>query len=163
MNSGIAILLALLLSCSLPCAGQNDPDTIQTTGDIPFINPTGTYHCGPYTPEGAGEPIGNQGEIRIQYLGNNRIAICLNYVSHGPGFHMGYIFDTLYYADNWAEWHSEFDTTCTVRFAISEKGINVRQHSEVPGWACDFGHNVYVDGYYRKESESAPVIEEDCN
>ena len=130
---------------------------------VTFINPTGVYHSGPYTPEGADEPVGMQGDVRVKYLGNSKVAICLNYVSHGPGFNVGYLFDTLEYRNNTVAYHNSLaDESCTVTFRFKNDGVDVEQFSQTPDFACDFGHNVYVNGFYRKESDEILNIDDDC-
>jgi hypothetical protein len=127
-----------------------------------FINPTGTYHFGPYTPKGVDEPIGMQGDVRVIFLKPNHIAVCLAFVSHGPGFNLGYLFDTLELRNNTAVYHPYWDDDCTVTFRFTDDGVDVSQFDEDPGFACEFGMNVYVDGFYKKDSDNTENIDDDC-
>jgi hypothetical protein len=163
LKSKLITFLLLLFSLGL-YSQSSDTTTVKHAVDtIQFVDPTGSYHFGPFTPENADAPLGNQGDIKVQYLGKNRILICLNYVSYGPAFNLGIFSDTLYYDDNWAEYHCPYTySACVVRFAFTSEGVSVKQHQESPSFCCTFGNNVHVDGFYTKESSEIPFISTDC-
>ena len=68
----------------------------------------------------------------------------------------GGLSDTLQLRNNRAIFRTKYDSTCTIIFKFTSKGVWVDQKAADPNFECGFGHAVYADGYYRKISSKQP-------
>jgi len=140
------ILIALTLSRSL---FASESDTI-------VIDPTGTYTLTGTTKKN--QIIDHSGEIRVQLLDSQRIAICF-YISKGsPGYESGFFMDTLPYYDNFARYTPPSDTDCTIVLHFYPKAVEIMQLYSDPTCTCGFKPGVMFAAYFKKSSSDKPVI-----
>ncbi len=92
------------------------------------------------------------GKIEVSRFTDSSIILNLHYVGASPGKNMGFIKDTLWVKDNKALYQTPEDTSCRVVFTFFQRGVKVEQVSGLSSFACGFGRNVHVDGFYERSS-----------
>jgi hypothetical protein len=142
------ILFAILMSLEMsPNVGQH------------YINPTGTYTLVSKAKVVKGETYGYTGDIQVKALSKNKIVVVLGVDMGAPAYNSGELFDTLKYVNNTCVHNGDkYDPTCRITLKFSEHGINVTQKQADLNSGCGFGHGVFADGHYEKNSEKVPVL-----
>lgn len=91
-------------------------------------------------------------------LKNSKIAISLFICKGAPSYNSGSFIDTIKYQNNIAVYKTTKEASCNITFTFSNKGITVEQYQADINFGCDFGHGVFADGFYKKESSKIPLI-----
>jgi hypothetical protein len=123
-----------------------------------FINPTGTYLLKGEVKNS--KIVGHSGELRVQLLDTNTIALSF-YLNRGyPGYESGAFMDTLYYDDNRAVFGPANDSSCSIYFQFGERSVEVYQAMTDPHSSCGFRPGVIIPAVFGKTSDEAPVIQD---
>jgi hypothetical protein len=123
------------------------------------INPTGSYKLVSNAKIKDGDTYGYSGDIEVKLLDSSRIAISF-YVTKGmPSYNSGSFIDTLFFQDNIAIYKTNEDSTCTMTFKFSGRGIKVGEKTADYNSGCGFGHAVVANGFYKKTSSRVPQKE----
>jgi len=130
----------------------------QSVSSKSFYNPTGSYKLAGKVKIKDGETYGYHGEIYIKLLDPAHIAISFYVCKGAPGYNSGSFLDTLEYRNKIAIYKTEDDSTCTITFKFSNKGVTVDEIAANYNNACGFGHAVVASGYYKKISSKEPEI-----
>ncbi len=78
-----------------------------------------------------------------------------------PSYNSGSFVDTLDYYNNSVIYTAQdIDPSCQIRFDFSEKGIVVKEKTDDFNSGCGFGHAVVADGFFKKISNSEPILKE---
>jgi hypothetical protein len=133
--------------------------SFQSTVKQSYINPTGTYGLISKAKVSHGETYGRTGDIQVKALSRNKIVVVLGVNIGAPSYNSGALSDTLTYKDNSCIYKGdEWDTSCRITFRFSRQGIIVIQKQNDLNDGCGFGHGVFADGFYKKESSKVPVL-----
>jgi hypothetical protein len=123
-----------------------------------FIDPTGTYILVGDVKKNL--VVSPSGEIRVQLLSNNRLAICF-YMNKGyPGYQSGAFTDTLDYAENEARYTPRIDTNCTIVFTFSLRKVELMTLYKDPHCTCGFDPGVLTATTFTKTSGDKPIIQD---
>lgn len=142
------IIPTVLLCHALLCSGVT-PE---------FINPTGTYTLAGQVKRN--QVIGHSGEIRVELLDSDRIAIAC-YINKGyPNYEAGSIVDTIPYDENVARYHPSCDSTCTIIFRFYPKTVELMGLYSDPHSSCGFATGVMTAAVFAKTSWDRPVIQD---
>jgi hypothetical protein len=145
-NSSMSKLIPLLLLLLISTVSISQVKTGSTK-----IDPTGTYALVTHdTDKNYG------GDIYVKLIQKSKIAIALYIGMGGIAENNGTLNNTLQFKNNHAIFKTKWDSTCTIIFKFTSKGIWVIQKAADPNFECGFGHAVYADGYYRKVSSKRP-------
>ena len=124
-----------------------------------YINPTGTYSLVSKAKTQHGEIYGPTGDIQVKALSKNKLAMVLGINMGAPAYNSGTLIDTLTYSDNTCFYKGDNDDpSCRITFAFTSTGIKVSQKQADLNYGCGFGHGVFADGFYKKESGKVPVL-----
>lgn len=87
-------------------------------------------------------------------LTQNSIVIDFSICKGAPSYNLGNFIDTLDYQDNKAIYKGDANTdpSCMITFNFSSNGIQVKEKTDNPIFGCGFGHDVYVNGFFKKIS-----------
>ncbi len=121
-------------------------------GSTYAVDPSGIYQLS-FKTKSSNNPIG---KIEVLKLADSKMIVNLHYVGAPPGKNMGIIKDTLLAKDNQVVYTTEEDTSCRVVFTFFQRGVRVEQLSAGSSFACGFGRNVHVDGFYERTGSSKP-------
>ncbi len=96
---------------------------------------------------GSGGPFG---KLIVSEPSNNKCLFHLRYSTGGPANNLGLVKDSLMVYGNKTFYKTMDDTSCRVVFEFNEKGVTVTQESTAGSFACGFGRNVHVGGFYTR-------------
>jgi hypothetical protein len=101
---------------------------------------------------------GGSGNLQVQQIGNNKVAIGFENVTAAPGYNLAYIDKTiLKLINNQATYENNEFGKCKFIITFLENSAVV-DYSE-NSFDCGFGHNAYVSGSYMKVSSQKPKFE----
>jgi len=148
------IIPSLLLCLALLPGG-----TVPSGPRVPqFVDPTGTY-----TLTGTikrHHVMGHSGELRVQLLDSDRVAIAF-YINKGyPNYESGSFTDTLMYNEDIARYTPACDSDCTIIFWFSQKTMELRGLYRNPHASCGFASGVMTGAIFAKTSWERPVIQD---
>jgi hypothetical protein len=110
----------------------------------------GTYSLNDKTEAQAAKSGGPYGKLVVSAPSNNQCLFHLRYSTGAPANHLGIIKDSLIVYNTKTFYRTTEDPSCRVIFEFSEQGVQVKQESTASTFACGFGKNVYVDGFYKR-------------
>ncbi len=149
------ILTGILYSCS---QSFNERKATQTINNKSYINPKGSYkYQGEITIKN-GDTYGYFGNINIQQLTKNKIAVSFFICKGAPSYNSGSFVDTFMYANNYFEYLGVNDSSCLISFKVTKLGITVNENTSDFNFGCDFGHGVVANGFFEKTSNRTPEI-----
>ena len=117
----------------------------------------GTYTLNDKTETQAAKSGGPFGKLIVSPAANNRCLFHLRYSTGAPANNLGLIKDSLMVYDNKTFYKTTEDPNCRVVFEFSEKGVQITQESSGSSFACGFGRNVHVDGFYNRIPNTPPL------
>ncbi|HMG83277.1 MAG TPA: hypothetical protein VK559_09610 [Ferruginibacter sp.] len=151
----IRIFVILILVCFF-C---NQFAIAQAKTEKNFIDPTGTYKLSNKTTIKDGYRYGNFGGIEVKLLTNSTIAISLFICRGATNYNSGSFIDTLTYQNSKAIYKTpEEDSSCSITFTFTNKGVIVDQYQADINFGCNFGQGVFADGFYKRISIKTPLI-----
>ena len=118
-----------------------------------FVSPIvpGTYTLNDKTEAEATKSGGPYGKLVVSApSANNKCLFHLRYSTGAPANHLGIIKDSLIVYGTNTYYRTNEDSSCRVSFEFTEQGVQVKQTSISSAFACGFGKNVYVDGFYKR-------------
>jgi hypothetical protein len=102
---------------------------------------------------------GGAGEMLVQQIGNNKIAISFNNVTSAPAYNMAVVGKTiLKYANNQVIYSNQEFGKCKFKITFLENGARVDFIED--SYDCGFGHNASTEGNYIRVNSSIPKFEE---
>lgn len=102
---------------------------------------------------------GGAGEMLVQQIGNDKIAISFNNVTAAPAYNLASIEKTvLKYANNQAIYSNQEYGKCKFKITFLENGARVDFMEDA--YDCGFGHNASTEGNYIRVNSSVPKFEE---
>ncbi len=102
---------------------------------------------------------GGSGEMLVQQIGNDKIAISFNNVTAAPAYNMATVEKTiLKYANNQAIYSKQEYGKCKFKITFLENGARVNFMEDA--YDCGFGHNASTEGNYIRVNSSLPKFEE---
>jgi hypothetical protein len=110
----------------------------------------GTYTLNDKTEAESAKSGGPYGKLVVSAASNNKCLFHLRYSTGAPANHLGLIKDSLTVYGSKTYYRPADDPACRVVFDFSEEGVQVKQESAGTTFACGFGKNVYVDGFYKR-------------
>lgn len=110
----------------------------------------GTYTLNDKTEAEAAKSGGPYGKLFVSSASNNKCLFHLRYSTGAPANHLGLIKDSLIVYGSKTYYRPADDPACRVIFEFSEEGVQVKQESAGTTFACGFGKNVSVDGFYKR-------------
>lgn len=123
-----------------------------------FINPTGTYVLMGTIKKN--KVIGHSGEIRVQLLDSNTVAVCF-YITKGyPGYESGSFTDTLAYDDNQVRYSPPGAPDCTIVLDFRIRKVELMQVYSDPRCQCGFAEGVMAAATFEKTSSERPIIQD---
>jgi hypothetical protein len=123
-----------------------------------FIDPTGTYVLMGTIKKN--RITGHSGEIRVQLLDRERIALCF-YINKGyPGYESGSFIDTLAYVDSSSRYSPTTDSNCAILFYFHHKTVEIMELYADPLSGCGFPNGVLIAAIFDKTSADRPVIQD---
>ena len=123
-----------------------------------FIDPTGTYVLMGTVKKN--KITGHSGEIRVQLLDPQRIALCF-YINKGyPGYESGSFVDTLAYVDSSSRYIPTADTSCAILFYFHRKAVEIVEIYSDPLCGCGFPNGVLISAIFDKATANRPVIQD---
>lgn len=135
--------------------------TFSINGQIPFIDPTGTYDLESQTTKKGNDTYGYFGQIQVKAMSINQIVMTFIVCKGAPSYNSGSFVDTLDYANNRAFYTDpEFDESCTITFDFEENSAIVEEITDDLNFGCGFGHAVVADGIYKKTSSQIPILKD---
>jgi len=117
----------------------------------------GTYTLNNKTESEAAKSGGPYGKLIVSPAANNRCLFHLRYSTGAPANNLGLIKDSLMVYGNKTFYKTSEDPNCRVIFEFSEKGVQITQESSGSSFACGFGRNVHVDGFYNRMPNTPPL------
>lgn len=126
----------------------------QAPSSVASIVP-GTYTLNDKTESQAAKSGGPFGKLVVSAASNNTCLFHLRYSTGAPANHLGLIKDSLMVYGTKTLYRTPDDPSCRVSFEFSEQGVQVKQESTAAAFACGFGKNVYVDGFYKRNVPAA--------
>ena len=131
------------------------------TGTTTYLDPTGTYHLDRDTTMRGEDFYGTLGRVQVKMVSGDTLVLTLGIVNGAPGYHSGYLVDTLRYDDSSAIYKAPafIDQDCRIVFQFSDEGITVVQSPIGSVGGCGFGQGVVADGFYRKTDTAEPVLQ----
>jgi hypothetical protein len=124
-----------------------------------YFNPTGTYDLVSNAKVVKGDTYGVTGDIQVKALSRNKIVVVLGVNMGAPVYNSGELFDTLQYVNNTCVYNGgQYDPSCRITLKFNEDGIKVTQKQADLNFGCGFGHGVFADGFYKKQSNKIPVL-----
>lgn len=119
----------------------------------------GTYSLNEKTEVQASKTGGPFGKLVVSEPVNNKCLFHLRYSTGAPANNLGLIKDSLMVYGTKTFYKTTEDPSCRVVFEFTEKGVTITQESTAGSFACGFGRNVHVDGFYaRNKVASLPAI-----
>lgn len=147
------IIPALLLCQGLLCGGVVPKHRVPD-----FIDPTGTYTLTGTVKRN--HVVGHSGEVRVQLLDSERVAISF-YMNKGyPNYESGSLIDTLKYNEDMARYTPSCDSDCTIIFWFSEKEMELRGLYSNPRTSCGMATGVMTAAIFEKTSWARPIIQD---
>ncbi len=144
----LSILSALFFS-TLFFSGEPEHNSFDPTGTYVLL---GTVKRNRIT--------SHSGEIRVQLLDPQRIALCF-YINKGyPGYESGSFIDTLAYVDSCSRYTPTADTSCAILFYFHRKAVEIMETYSDPLSGCGFPNGVLVSAVFDKKSANRPVIQD---
>jgi hypothetical protein len=133
---------------------------IFSPGDVPseFIDPTGTYVLMGTIKKN--RITGHSGEIRVQLLDSQRIALCFYLTKGYPGYESGSFIDTLPYEANATRYTCKKDTTCTILFYFYPNKVEIMPTYSNPYSGGGYPNGVLISAVFSKSSSDRPVIQD---
>ncbi|MHA4810436.1 hypothetical protein ACX0G9_20185 [Flavitalea flava] len=123
-----------------------------------FIDPTGTYVLMGVIKKN--KVIGHSGEIRVQLLETNKVAVCF-YINKGyPDYASGFFTDTLPYNENQVHYTPPATPDCTIVLDFQIRSVEIMQVYSDPHCRCGFKEGVLVSTTFQKSSSERPVIQD---
>jgi len=123
-----------------------------------FIDPTGTYVLMGTIKKN--RITGHSGEIRVQLLDSQRIALCF-YINKGyPGYESGSFIDTLAYVDSSSRYSPTADPSCAILFNFHRRGVEIMELYADPLSGCGFPKGVLISAVFDKTSADRPIIQD---
>jgi hypothetical protein len=110
----------------------------------------GTYTLNDKTEAESAKFGGPYGKLVVSAASNNKCLFHLRYSTGAPANHLGLIKDSLTVYGSKTYYRPADDPACRVVFDFSEEWVQVKQESAGTTFACGFGKNVYVDGFYKR-------------
>jgi hypothetical protein len=102
---------------------------------------------------------GGAGEMLVQQIGNDKVAISFNNVTSAPAYNMASIGRTvLKYTNNQAIYSNQEFGKCKFKITFLENGARVDFMEDA--YDCGFGHNASTEGNYIRVNSSLPKFEE---
>jgi hypothetical protein len=103
------------------------------------------------------------GEIRIKkYVGQKYIMTF--FICKGePSYNSGSFIDTIEFKSKRFNYTTADDTTCLTTFNVSDSGLVINEKTENYNFGCGFGHAVVAHGFFRKTSNSTPILLDPLN
>lgn len=102
---------------------------------------------------------GGEGEMLVQQIGNDKIAISFNNVTAAPAYNMATIEKTvLKYANSQAIFSNQEYGKCKFKIRFLENGARVNFMDDA--YDCGFGHNASTEGNYIRVNSSVPKFDE---
>jgi hypothetical protein len=99
------------------------------------------------------------GEMLVQQIGNDKIAISFNNVTAAPAYNMATIEKTvLKYANSQAIFSNQEYGKCKFKIRFLENGARVNFMEDA--YDCGFGHNASTEGNYIRVNSSVPKFDE---
>lgn len=147
--------LLLFLVTLFPCV-----IIAQTPSLVSPIVP-GTYTLNDKTEVQAAKSGGPFGKLVVSESVNNKCLFHLRYSTGAPANNLGLIKDSLVVFNTKTFYKTAEDPSCRVVFDFTEKGVSITQESTAGSFACGFGRNVHVDGFYARNkpvTASLPAI-----
>ena len=135
-------LIIIFFSITFSAVGQANKQKL-------FINPTGTYKK-----EGMiinGDTV-QYGTIKVELIDKSKLFMDFSANRGAPSYNTGTFTDTLVYMNNSAIYKTGYDSTCTIIFRFSGKGLNVDLKAKDFYFHCGFGYKVDPAGFYKKVS-----------
>ena len=117
----------------------------------------GTYILNNKTESEAAKSGGPYGKLIVSPAVDNRCLFHLRYSTGAPANNLGLIKDSLIVYGNKTYYTPGEDSNCRVIFEFSEKGVQITQSSSGSSFACGFGRNVHVDGFYNRMPNTPPL------
>jgi hypothetical protein len=131
------------------------------TGQIIYVDPTGTYQLENSAKKKNGDIYGYFGQIQVKKISSDKIVITFEVNKGAPSYNSGSIVDTLNYKDNKAIYTDlETDSTCKITFNFGNKGITVIEETADYNSGCGFGHAVVANGFFKRISNKVPILTE---
>jgi len=124
------------------------------------INPTGLYKLVSNAKIKNGDVYGYAGDIEVKRLDSSSIVIHFFVTKGMPSYNQGSFTDTLFFQNNMATYKTKEDSTCTITFRFSVRGITVEEKTADFNFGCGFGHAVIADGFYKKTFSKTPKNEQ---
>jgi hypothetical protein len=119
----------------------------------------GTYTLNEKTEAQAAKSGGPFGKLIVSEPVNNKSLFHLRYSTGAPANNLGLIKDSLTVYGDRTFYRTNEDSSCRVSFEFTDKGVTIQQTSTAGGFACGFGRNVHVDGFYtRNKTVALPAI-----
>jgi hypothetical protein len=113
---------------------------------------TGTYQYS-FGEEGGG------GEMKVQQMGKDKIAVSFSNVTAAPAYNMAEVEKTvLKYANNQAIYSNNDNGKCQFKIIFLENGARVAFMENA--YDCGFGHNASTEGNYIRVNSSVPKFGE---
>ena len=142
-----------ILSAMLFCIAAS-PITAQH-----YVNRTGTYKLVSNAKQVKEDTYGTTGEIQVKVISSSKIVVALSVNMGAPAYNSGGLFDTLQYVNNTSVYNGgQDDPTCRIKLRFSKVGIMVTQKQADLNFGCGFGHGVFADGFYKKQSSLTPKL-----
>jgi hypothetical protein len=125
-----------------------------------FLDPTGTYSFDGKTKTKDGDTFGYFGEIKVNLIDTNKIAMSFYICKGAPSYNSGSFVDTLSYRENIAVFRDkDLKKACTVTFAFSKTKIKIQEAANYEYGTC-WGYGVAAFGSYKKTSSKVPIIKD---
>lgn len=102
---------------------------------------------------------GGAGEMLVQQIGSDKVAISFNNVTSAPAYNMATIDKTVIkYTNNQAIYSNQEYGKCKFKITFLENGARVDFMENA--YDCGFGHNASTEGNYIRVNSSVPKFEE---
>lgn len=118
----------------------------------------GTYTMNDKSESQAAKSGGPFGKLIVSEQANNKCLFHLRYSTGAPANNLGLIKDSLMVYGTKTFYKTTEDPSCRVVFEFTEKGVNITQESTAGSFACGFGRNVHVDGFYARNKPTTPML-----
>lgn len=118
----------------------------------------GTYTLNEKSEAQAAKTGGPFGKLVVSAPVNNKCLFHLRYSTGAPANNLGLIKDSLMVYGTKTFYSTTEDPSCRVVFEFTEKGVTITQESTAGSFACGFGRNVHVDGFYARNTTTNPIL-----
>jgi len=110
----------------------------------------GIYSLNERTEAQAAKTGGPSGKLIVSEPVNNKCLFHLRYSSGAPANNLGLIKDSIMVYGTKTFYKTIDDASCRIVFEFNEKGVTITQESTAGSFACGFGRNVHVGGFYHR-------------